>query len=126
VVAEGEMAYTRSQTSDARAEIRRDPGRFLLLTGERFWRFWLAPSRRFKTTAATAAITLLGLLGLCLLPVNPAIRLTWLILIIYPLVYYFIQVDARYTYPLGWIFLTPAVHVVIRAAGRMTGHSPLP
>ena len=121
VVAEGEMAYTRSEMADARAEIRRDPARFLRLTGERFWRFWLAPSRRFKTTAASTAITLLGLLGLCLLPANSGTRLTWLILLTYPLVYYFIQVDARYTYPLGWIFLTPAVHAVMLAAQRFAG-----
>ena len=120
VAAEGEIAYTSSEMADARAEIRRDPARFLRLTGERMWRFWLAPSRRFKTTAASTAITLLGLLGLCLLPANPGVRLTWLILLTYPLVYYFIQVDARYTYPLGWIFLTPAVHVVMRVAQRLT------
>ena len=120
VAAEGEMAYTRSEMANARAEIRRDPTRFLRLTGERFWRFWLAPSRRFKTTAASTAITLLGLLGLCLLPASPGTRLTWLILLTYPLVYYFVQVDARYTYPLGWIFLTPAVHAVILAAQKLT------
>ena len=120
VAAEGEIAYTSSEMADARAEIRRDPARFLRLTGERMWRFWLAPSRRFKTTAASTAITLLGLLGLCLLPANPGVRLTWLILLTYPLVYYFIQVDARYTYPLGWIFLAPAVHVVMLAAQRLT------
>lgn len=120
VAAEGEIAYTRSEMADARAEIRRDPARFLRLTGERMWRFWLAPSRRFKTTVASTAITLLGLLGLCLLPASPGTRLTWLILLTYPLVYYFIQVDARYTYPLGWIFLTPAVHVVMLAAQRLT------
>jgi hypothetical protein len=119
VAAEGEMAYTRSEMADARAEILRDPARFLRLTGERIWRFWLAPSRRFKTTAASTAITLLGLLGLCLLPSSPGTRLTWLILVTYPLVYYFIQVDARYTYPLGWIFLTPAVHAVMVAMQRL-------
>jgi hypothetical protein len=80
----------------------------------------IAPSRRFKTTVASTAITLLGLLGLCLLPSNPGTRLTWLILLTYPLVYYLIQVDARYTYPLGWIFLTPAVHVVMLATQRLT------
>ncbi len=115
VAAEGELAYTRSEMADARAEILRDPERFLRLTSERIWRFWLAPSRRFKTTAASTAVMLLGLLGLCSLPSNPGVRLTWLILVSYPLVYYFIQVDARYTYPLGWIFLTPAVHVVMVA-----------
>jgi hypothetical protein len=119
VAAHGEMAYTRSEMADARAEIRHDPARFLRLTGERFWRFWLAPSRRFKTTAASTAITLLDLLGLCLLPSNPGTRLTWLILLTHPLVYYFIQVDARYTYPLGWIFRTPAVHAVMLATQRL-------
>jgi hypothetical protein len=126
VAAEGELAYTRSEMADARAEIRRDPAHFLHLTGERFWRFWLAPSRRFKTTAASTAITLLGLLGLCLLPANAGTRLTWLILLTYPLVYYFIQVDARYTYPLGWIFLTPAVHVMMLVARKLTGSQMTP
>ena len=110
--------------ADARAEIQRDSGRFLRLTGERFWRFWLAPSRRFKTTLATTVITLLGLVGLCLLPACPGLRLTCLILLTYPMVYYFIQVDARYTYPIGWIFLTPAVHLVLAAARRTTGPFP--
>lgn len=119
VAAEGEMAYTRSAMADARAEILRDPARFLGLTVERIWRFWLAPSRRFKTTAASTVITLLGLLGLCLLPSNPGTRLTWLILVTYPVVYYFIQVDARYTYPLGWIFLTPAVYAVMVAMQKL-------
>jgi hypothetical protein len=123
VAADGELAYTDSEMADARVEILRDPARFLRLTGERFWRFWLAPSRRFKTTVASTAITLLGLLGLCLLPASAGTRLTWLILLTYPLVYYFIQVDARYTYPLGWIFLTPAVYVVMRVTrGSGTGH----
>jgi hypothetical protein len=54
-----------------------------------------------------------------LLPSNPGIRLTWLILLTHSLVYYFIQVDARYTYPLGWIFLTPAVHAVMLATQRL-------
>ena len=125
VASEGELAYTRSAMADARAEIRRDPARFRRLTGERFWRFWLAPSRRFKTTAASTAITLLGLLGLCMLPTSPGTRLTWLILLTYPLVYYFIQVDARYTYPLGWIFLTPTIHVGMLAAQRLTGRRAL-
>ena len=122
VAAAGEIAYTREQMDAARAEIRRDPARFLRLTAERFLRFWLAPSRRFKTTATSTAITLLGLLSLCLLPASPGTRLTWIILLTYPLVYYLVQVDARYTYPLAWIFLTPAVHVVMLAIGRCTSN----
>jgi hypothetical protein len=118
VAERGEIAYNRAEMADAVEEIRHDPAHFLRLTLERILRFWLAPSRRFKTTATATAITLLGLLGLWLLPQGPGVRLTWLILLTYPLVYYFVQVDARYTYPLGWIFITPAVHTVTLAIRR--------
>lgn len=123
VVEQGEIAYNRAETTETLREIRRDPAHFVSLTVERIVRFWLAPSRRFKTTATATTITLVGLLGLWLLPPGPGVRLTWLILLTYPLVYYVVQVDARYTYPLAWIFITPAVHVVILAIRKIARRS---
>jgi len=71
VVAEGEMAYTRSAMADARAEILPRPVPLYALDQRTFfWRFWLAPSRRFtKTTRGfEPPSTLLGLTGI----VSPA------------------------------------------------------
>lgn len=123
VAGQGEIAYNRAEMTAALREIRRDPAHFLSLTVERIVRFWLAPSRRFKTTATATTITLVGLLGLWLLPPAPGVRLTWLILLVYPLIYYVVEVDARYTYPLAWIFITPAVHVAILAIRKLAGWS---
>ena len=108
----GEVAYNRDEMRLAEQEIRRDPGHFLGLTRERAWRFWLAPSRRLKSTLATTFVTLLGLAGLWMLPRGAGVKLVWLILLSYPLVYYLVQVDRRYRYPVEWIFIPPAVHAV--------------
>lgn len=108
----GEVAYNRDEMRLAEQEIRRDPGHFLGLTRERVWRFWLAPSRRLKSTLATTFVTLLGLAGLWMLPRGAGVKLVWLILLSYPLVYYLVQVDRRYRYPVEWIFIPPAVHAV--------------
>ncbi|HTD44492.1 MAG TPA: hypothetical protein VK687_09940 [Bryobacteraceae bacterium] len=108
----GEVTYNRDEMSLAEQEIRRDPGHFLGLTLERVWRFWLAPSRRLKSTLATTFVTLLGFAGLWMLPRGAGVKLVWLILLSYPLVYYLVQVDRRYRYPVEWIFIPPAVHAV--------------
>ena len=114
----GEVAYNREETRLALDEIRRDPGHFLRLTAERVWRFWLAPSRRLKSTLATTFVTLLGLAGLWMLPRGAGVKLVWLILLSYPLVYYLVQVDRRYRYPVEWIFIPPAIHAVATMTHR--------
>jgi hypothetical protein len=108
----GEVAYNRDEMRLTEQEIRRDPGHFLRLTGERVWRFWLEPSRRLKSTLATTLVTLLGLAGLWMSPRGAGVKLVWLILLSYPLVYYFVEVDRRYRYPIEWIFIPPAVYAV--------------
>jgi hypothetical protein len=114
----GEVAYNREELWLAEQEIRRDPGHFLRLTAERVWRFWLEPSRRRKSTLATTVVTLLGFAGLWRLPRGPGVRLVWLILLSYPLVYYLVQVDRRYRYPVEWIFIPPAIHAVAMVMRR--------
>ena len=117
----GEVEYNRRQLRDGLAWVRLHPGQFASRTIERFWRFWLYPSHRWKSTLVTTIITLLGFVGLWRLPAGPAIRLTSIILISYPLIYYLIQVDRRYRYPIEWILIVPAIHVfsqIVRASRR--------
>lgn len=114
----GEAAYNREEMRLAEQEIRRDPGHFLRLTAERVWRFWLEPSRRLKSTLATTFVTLLGFAGLWMLPRGPGVKLVWLILLSYPLLYYLVQVDRRYRYPVEWIFIPPAIHAVAMITRR--------
>jgi hypothetical protein len=108
----GEVAYNRDEMRLAEQEIRRDPGHFLRLTLERVWRFWLEPSRRLKSTLATTFVTLFGFAGLWMLPRAAGLKLVWLILLSYPLVYYLVEVDRRYRYPIEWIFIPPAINAV--------------
>jgi hypothetical protein len=114
----GEVAYNRDEMRLAEREIRRDPGHFLRLTAERVWRFWLEPSRRLKSTLATTFVTLLGFAGLWMLPRGAGVKLVWLILLSYPLVYYLVQVDRRYRYPVEWIFIPPTIHAVAMIGRR--------
>jgi hypothetical protein len=118
----GEVDYNREEMRLAEQEIRRDPGHFLQLTAERVWRFWLEPSRRLKSTLATTFVTLLGLAGLWMLPRGAGVKLVWLILLSYPLVYYLVQVDRRYRYPVEWIFIPPAVHAAAMIYRRARPH----
>jgi hypothetical protein len=117
----GEVAYNRDELRLAAQEIRRDPGHFLRLTLERIWRFWLEPSHRLKSTLATTFVTLLGLAGLWMLQRGAGVKLVWLILLSYPLVYYLVQVDRRYRYPLEGIFIPPAIHALAMIYRRCLG-----
>ncbi len=115
---QGEIAYNHELRRAALLEALRDPLRFLRLTGERVWRFWLWPSHRTGTTLATLLVTLLGVFGLRKVPASDARTLLGLILSVYPLVYYVVQVDRRYRYPVEWIFTLGAAAFVMRKAGR--------
>src|SRR5579863_4434253 len=122
----GEVAYNRDEMRLAEQEIRRDPGHFVRLTLERVWRFWLEPSHRLKATLVTTCVTLLGFAGLWIVPRGPAVKLVWLILLSYPLVYYFVEVDRRYRYPIEWIFISPAVHAVAMICRRSVRYDEEP
>lgn len=117
----GEITYNHELRRAALLEAMRDPLRFLRLTGERFWRFWLWPSHRTGTTLATLLFTILGALGLRKIRARDARTLLGLILLAYPLVYYVVQVDRRYRYPVEWIFTLGAAAFVVRKAGRRAG-----
>ena len=115
---QGELAYNHELRRAALLEVMRDPLRFLQVTGERVWRFWLWPSHRTGTMLATLLFTILGVAGVRKVPASDARTLLGLILLAYPLVYYVIQVDRRYRYPLEWIFLVGAAALVMEKLGR--------
>ena len=125
----GEVAYNREHLRAALAEIGHDPRRFACMTAERIWRFWLMPSRRFKTMLALAAVTLLGSFGILRMPRTPGVRLSLVILAAYPLIYYLIEVDRRYRYPIDWIFIVPAIWALAAipaALARRPAGLPIP
>ncbi|MSO21556.1 MAG: hypothetical protein EXQ56_14100 [Acidobacteria bacterium] len=122
VQSKGEVTYNREELRAGLGWVAEHPNQFANLTFERFWKFWLYPSHRWKSTLATTLITLIGLVGIWRMPAGPALRLVNIFLLSYPLIYYVIQVDRRYRYPIEWIFIVPAIYVIGEIARRVRRH----
>jgi hypothetical protein len=109
----GELEYMRQAGREAGAWIRAHPGSFLLATGERVARFWLAPVDDPRLVVVTLLVALLAALGARRAwPVlGVAQRAALLIpLLTYPLVYYVVGFEPRYRRPLdGLVLLLAAV-----------------
>ena len=105
----GEITYNRERASEARTWILRHPQRFLTLTALRTVYFWLPPypPHQFMKALLDYPITILALIGLYLM-LQQRLRLgvfLGVLLLIFPAVYYPIEADTRYRYPIDWAFL---------------------
>jgi hypothetical protein len=92
----GEPFFFRRMQSDALRWIQRHPARFLRLAAARI-RLWWAPDW------LVAAINALGVAGLWRNRHTTAGRAAATGLLLFPLPYYAIQYDPRYTYPILWL-----------------------
>ncbi len=110
VVELGELAYNRVKLSEALDWIRHNPGRFAGLTAVRALRFWFPAANRPSQNYAYWGLVLAAILGLyrawrLRTAIAVWVAIAWAC---YPLMYYFIQADPRYPYPLHWTFLLMA------------------
>lgn len=100
----GELAYNHHRLQLALSWIAANRRRFLELTAERFAYFW-APKRRSVALRAIEALnSAAALLGLLIL-LRRRTRAGGILLTIwltYPVIYYVIQADERYRYPMEW------------------------
>ena len=114
----GEMNYYRSRMSRARAWISAHPSRFLVLSAERLLDYWIPVRRSLKIRIPEFLLTAMAFAGLFLLlrARRPAAGFLLAIWISQPLVYYFIQVDERYRYPMEWTIALCAGYLLLRAA----------
>lgn len=123
VVELGEVDYNKLQLHTALRWITGNPARFSKLTFMRFIAFWLptetftvhyaGPGRRLERVAIYL-MTLLSAPGLIILyrrdVKSAAILMSCLV--VFPLVYYISEFDARYRYPIMWItFLLGALPI---------------
>ena len=92
----GEAAYNRRRLDTAITWITSHPERFALLTLQRIRLFWF-PSIYFSMLVALAFWSKRA---------GP-LRAVWLL---FPLIYYFIQYDPRYRYPIEWSILLAAAN----------------
>ena len=112
---EGEAAYNRRKLRETVAWIRSDPAQFARLTAGRIAYFWFTPYTRqpWKNLVVTP-LTALAFYGLWVmlrrrLPLGYLLLAAW---IGYPLVYYLVQTDTRYRYPIEWTFVLLGVFAV--------------
>ena len=112
----GEISYFDMKKAEAFEWIRNHTGRFAQLTLRRFVAFWFPILNQPSKTIFSAAWTIAGLCGFLLAWRNNRIAACVLssVFIIYPLVYYLIQVDIRYRYPLYAPLLLVGVYGISR------------
>jgi hypothetical protein len=124
----GEVEYNRMKMRMALDWIRGNPGRFIQLTAQRIWLCWV-PKRGYLIGAILEAlIAAAGIAGLVLARrrgIRGAILLQH-VLIFFPLIYYFIQTDERYMYPVRWILYVGVAYLLsaIRAGAAEDVHPP--
>jgi hypothetical protein len=127
---EGEAAYNRRKLHETVAWIKSDPGQFARLTAGRIAYFWFTPYTRqpWKNIVVTP-LTVLAFYGLWVM-LRRRMQLGYLLLatwLAYPLVYYLVQTDTRYRYPIEWTFVLLAVFAVnALATPRRASFTPAP
>jgi hypothetical protein len=122
----GEIEFNREQLRKALAWISSNPGAFASLTGRRFLRFWFPYLGGLRYAIPTGILTALSFAGLAMMFRNHR-RAAWMLastMLLYPLVHYVVQFEARYRYPIFWVTLLLAAHVVCETA-RWLRRAPL-
>jgi hypothetical protein len=114
----GEIAYNRQKLHQAIEWIRSHPSRFAELSLSRFRYFWFPDLKRPVQTVVFRLLALLALLGGVRLYRQDRFLTLALISVIgaYSLIYYLVQADARYSYPIAWAIYLFAADFVLRAA----------
>lgn len=105
IVRMGEVDYNRLRLGTAREWIATHRSRFLELTRRRIADFWLPPHD--WAIRAITALSLLGLLAMARGAPAPALFFAG-VLAVYPLLYYVVESNVRYRYPILWISLLAA------------------
>jgi hypothetical protein len=121
----GEVEYNRQKLQEALTWIRSHPLGFKSLTVERMLFFWLPAG-----DPLISVVTILGVIGLALLARRRGGIAIFIVLVfaVYPLVYYVVEAQVRYRYPILWLSLVCAGYLLERvrrvAAGRMITRCP--
>lgn len=118
----GEVAYSRIKRKQVLSWIATHKRRFLNLTAERFRLFWIPRMKRPLQSIGEAILTILGLSGLVLLFRARAAH-AWIlgaVVVLFPGVYYFIQVSPRYRFPLEPFLFLLSGYFVVRIASAVT------
>ena len=105
----GEVDYNRLRLTTALGWIAAHRSRFFDLTRRRIAVFWLPP--HFWAIRVITMLSLLGLVAMVRSAFAPCLFLAGA-LAVYPVLYYFVQSDVRYRYPIMWISLLAAGYLL--------------
>jgi len=125
----GEPAYDRMRVRDTEKWIQTHPGPFASVTLARVRDFWFPPlySGRFHSAVIWLA-TLFSLPGLLLMAFRRvrATLFVFVVLFVYPIMYYIVVSDVRYRLPVLWLSLLPAGYSLTHMTRFMFHRSPKP
>lgn len=104
LIDKGEIQFNREKLHQALAWISANPRAFASLTGRRILRFWFPYLGSLRYAIPTGALTILSFVGLAMMFRNHRRAALTLgsTLLLYPLVHYVVQFEARYRYPIFW------------------------
>jgi hypothetical protein len=112
----GEVAYEREKMAEALSWILGHKARFLRLSLLRAWYFWTAPPRRPFEFPVLYAISALAIFGLVRVAKKDGLAAAQVVCLWLgsSFIYYFVQFENRYRYPVYWSLL------LLAAAGAMS------
>jgi hypothetical protein len=122
----GELAFFDACMEKARAWIEQNPGQFLRLTAVRVRLFWFPQMLRPWQSALRGLVTLGGFLGLAVLARrrHPMALVVGSIWVIYPLVYYLVSAQSRYSYPVFQLQLLLFAYAITARLGTKNAAEP--
>ena len=117
LIDKGEIQFNQEKLHQALAWISANPRAFASLTGRRILRFWFPYLGSLRYAIPTGALTILSFVGLAMMFRNHRRAALTLgsTLLLYPLVHYVVQFEARYRYPIFWATFLPAGYAVVAA-----------
>jgi hypothetical protein len=118
VAAMGEGPYNRMRLQEALSWIRANPARFLQLSAERVFYYWLPPRREGWQAYSYWLVTALAAAGAWFSRRNRTAVILGISAIAYSLTFVVIQTHVRYRYPSMWISALLAGYAVATAQKR--------
>lgn len=119
----GEVEYSRRKMIDALQWIQENPGKFLSVTVRRIALFWFPPAIRPVQAALLYLVMLLSMSGLWRARKGHSdlFLLVGSLWGFFPLLYYLVQVEMRYRYPIYWSILLTSFYAVVDIARLFLG-----
>jgi len=127
VAEKGEIRFNQEMLRRAVSWISSNPRAFAWLTARRFLRFWFPYLGSYRYSIPMGILTVLSFAGLVWMyreKRNAALLLASTLLV-YPVVHYLVQFEARYRYPIFWATLLPAAYLIVKILprGRKAGRA---